>query len=451
VRVLLPEARRVLCRGRCAGGRRDGLHRARDRGGRAGHGAQRSIAALHGARGPRPAAGTGHARLSMRGGRAPRHRPGARPPPRLGCAISANSRRSCSISTCCRCCPPGVEPQDVPPHLRHYFTTEASWPDRQAALRLRARHAAGADSFEMLQDSAGLSDEEFARAHATRSSTPTRRASPLDIPDGAGADRFRPRGQLSIVTPFTLMGAMAPITVAGAITLSHAEALAGDHADAAGRPGAPVMYGTFTSNVDMKSGAPAFGTPEHFKASLAAGQTGAADRPALALRGRVGVQRKRRAGRQREPDRALGLPAGGGHGHHPRGRLAGGRADVSYEKLITDMESAAGGGGALRRTPPATTRSAFERAARGAAAGPFLRRAHTMERYRPSSTRRWWRTGRISAPGRSAAASTPRTRATNLAEDPGGDAPGETRARPAGGAEAFIDRRTAEGGAPPES
>ena len=77
---------------------------------------------------------------------------------------------------------------------------------------------------------------------------------------------------MSIITPFTLMGAMAPITVAGAITLSHAEALAAITLTQLARPGAPVCYGTFTSNVDMKSGAPAFGTPAHFQASLAAGQ-----------------------------------------------------------------------------------------------------------------------------------------------------------------------------------
>jgi trimethylamine--corrinoid protein Co-methyltransferase len=38
------------------------------------------------------------------------------------------------------------------------------------------------------------------------------------------------------------------------------------------RPGAPFVYGAFTSNVDMKSGAPAFGTPEYMKACIAAGQ-----------------------------------------------------------------------------------------------------------------------------------------------------------------------------------
>src|SRR5256885_11995733 len=75
-----------------------------------------------------------------------------------------------------------------------------------------------------------------------------------------------------IVYPFTLAGAMAPITVAGALTLAHAEALFGITLSQSVRPGAPVMYGSFTSNVDMKSGSPAFGTPEYAKAAFGAGQ-----------------------------------------------------------------------------------------------------------------------------------------------------------------------------------
>ena len=76
-------------------------------------------------------------------------------------------------------------------------------------------------------------------------------------------------GQPVIVTPFTLLGAMAPTTIAGALTLQNAEALAGMVLCQIVRPGTPVAYGGFTSNVDMKSGAPAFGTPEYAKATQA--------------------------------------------------------------------------------------------------------------------------------------------------------------------------------------
>jgi trimethylamine--corrinoid protein Co-methyltransferase len=79
-------------------------------------------------------------------------------------------------------------------------------------------------------------------------------------------------GQAVVVTPFTLMGAMAPVTMAAALSQQNAEALAGIALTQITRPGAPAIYGGFTSNVDMKSGAPAFGTPENVRATLAGGQ-----------------------------------------------------------------------------------------------------------------------------------------------------------------------------------
>jgi len=79
-------------------------------------------------------------------------------------------------------------------------------------------------------------------------------------------------GQAVVVTPFTLMGAMTPVTLAAALTQQNAEALSGIALTQLTRPGSPVVYGAFTSNVDMRSGAPAFGTPENARATLAAGQ-----------------------------------------------------------------------------------------------------------------------------------------------------------------------------------
>ena len=74
------------------------------------------------------------------------------------------------------------------------------------------------------------------------------------------------------MTPFTLAGAMAPITLAGAVAQQNAEALAGMVFTQVVRPGAPVVYGGFTSNVDMQSGAPAFGTPEYVRTAMLGGQ-----------------------------------------------------------------------------------------------------------------------------------------------------------------------------------
>ncbi len=73
---------------------------------------------------------------------------------------------------------------------------------------------------------------------------------------------FGKAGQFLIITPFILAGAMSPVTMAAAIAQQNAEALAGIALIQLARPGTPVVYGGFTTNVDMKSGAPAFGTPE---------------------------------------------------------------------------------------------------------------------------------------------------------------------------------------------
>ena len=100
------------------------------------------------------------------------------------------------------------------------------------------------------------------------SSSPLR----LDIPMLQGIVEFSARNQPIIMTPFTLAGAMAPVTIAGAVTQQNAEALAGVALTQLVRSGAPVVYGGFTSNVDMKSGSPAFGTPEFIKSAMLGGQ-----------------------------------------------------------------------------------------------------------------------------------------------------------------------------------
>ena len=94
----------------------------------------------------------------------------------------------------------------------------------------------------------------------------------LDSPMGHGIIEHARHGQITVITPFTLAGAMAPVTIAGALAQQNAEFLAGLSLAQCARPGAPIIYGGFTSNVDMKTGAPAFGTPEYVKAVQAGGQ-----------------------------------------------------------------------------------------------------------------------------------------------------------------------------------
>ena len=94
----------------------------------------------------------------------------------------------------------------------------------------------------------------------------------LDASMTAGARTFAECGQAVIVTPFTLAGAMAPATLGGALAGQNAEALACIALLQVINPGNPCVYGSFTTNVDMRSGSPAFGTPEYAKAAFASGQ-----------------------------------------------------------------------------------------------------------------------------------------------------------------------------------
>ncbi len=235
--------------------------------------------------------------------------------------------------------PPITEPQDIPTHLRHYFTleTQLTLSDKLPFVYARGTPQV-MDSFEMLQDFRGRTDDEFAANPHCFTIINTNSPRTLDIPMAQGLIDFARFGQVLIVTPFTLMGAMAPITVAGAMTLSHAECLAGITLTQLVNPGAPVCYGTFTSNVDMRSGAPAFGTPGHFQASLAAGQLARfLGLPWRSAAGSASNINDAQAANENQMGLWGCLMGGATVVIHAGGWLEGGLT-VSYEKLVTDAE-----------------------------------------------------------------------------------------------------------------
>jgi trimethylamine---corrinoid protein Co-methyltransferase len=166
-----------------------------------------------------------------------------------------------------------VEPIDIHPSVRHLdcLYEKLTLTDKVVhAYSLGAERVE--DVMEMTRLAGGLSQAEFDAK--PRMYTNINSVSPLkhDYPMLDGAMRLAKRGQPVVVTPFTLAGAMAPVTMAGAVALSIAEALAAIALLQYINPGCPVAIGTFTSNVDMKSGAPAFGTPEYMRATQMTGQ-----------------------------------------------------------------------------------------------------------------------------------------------------------------------------------
>ena len=128
------------------------------------------------------------------------------------------------------------------------------------------------DALEMVKIARQIDDETLMREPSVVSVINSNSPLRLDVPMSQGMIEFARHNQPIVMTPFTLAGAMAPITLAGALAQQNAEALAGITFLQIINPGTPAVYGGFTSNVDMQSGAPAFGTPEYARAAMVGGQ-----------------------------------------------------------------------------------------------------------------------------------------------------------------------------------
>ncbi|MBS0580103.1 MAG: trimethylamine methyltransferase family protein [Proteobacteria bacterium] len=278
---------------------------------------------------------------------------------------------------------PHVEPQDIEHRFRHYAVNRAQLTLSDKVPFIYARGTPQVlDGFEMVRLARGLTQEQFRAGVHCYTVINTNSPRQLDIPMAQGIIDFARWGQVSIITPFCLAGAMAPITVAGALTLQHAEALAGITLAQLAQRGAPVVYGSFSSNVDMKSGAPAFGTPEHVKATLGAGQLARF----LGLPWRAGGgSAANTSDAQAASETQFGLWAAVLAGStvliHSAGWLEGGLCD-SFEKFVTDVETLQTIAELCVQTPGDADAIGFDAIAEVPPGGHFFAAQHTMARYR---------------------------------------------------------------------
>ena len=145
--------------------------------------------------------------------------------------------------------------------------------------------------------------------------------------------------QACVVSPFIVGGAMAPVSVAGTLTQVLAEVLAGISYSQLIRPGAPVIFGTFVTSIDMNSGAPTFGTPEASQILYGAGQL--ARRMGLPYRSGGGLCGSKLPDAQAAYESANTLQAAlmGGVNFmlHSCGWLEGGLVS-SFEKFVMDSD-----------------------------------------------------------------------------------------------------------------
>ena len=100
-----------------------------------------------------------------------------------------------------------------------------------------------------------------------------------------------------VVTPFLLAGATSAVSVSGGLAQQVAEALSGVALAQLVREGVPCLYGSFFTVTDMRTGSPAFGTPESVLGVLAGSQL--ARRYGLPFRGGGGLASSRPSTRRR--------------------------------------------------------------------------------------------------------------------------------------------------------
>jgi len=164
-------------------------------------------------------------------------------------------------------------PQELPAASRHLDTYLANLTLSDRVFHATAiGHQRSMDSIEMTAIARGLTPEDLVASPSLLSVINVNSPRRLDDTLTAGLMTLARWGQVNVITPFTLMGAMTPVTLPAALAQQNAEALFGVLLTQLVRPGVPVVYGAFTSNVDMRTGAPAFGTPENTKANLVSGQ-----------------------------------------------------------------------------------------------------------------------------------------------------------------------------------
>lgn len=190
-------------------------------------------------------------------------------------------------------------------------------------------------------------------------------------------------GQPVVLTPFILMGAMSPVTIPAALVQQITEALSGIALSQLIRPGTPVVFGSFLSNIDMQSGSPTFGTPESGIGLLCTGQI--ARHFGLPFRTGGGLTSSQvpdaQAGYEALMTMMPTFLAGANWVMHSAGWLEGGLV-AGYEKFIVDTEILQ----MLQHefTPLEIDEAslAFDAHQEVGHGGHFLGAMHTMERFR---------------------------------------------------------------------
>ncbi|MBZ9860279.1 trimethylamine methyltransferase family protein [Mesorhizobium sp. CA12] len=275
-----------------------------------------------------------------------------------------------------------VAPIELPANSRHLDTYHANLTLSDLSFHCTAIGRARAmDGINMMAVARGISVEEMRASPGVTTIISINSPRLFDDAMAEGLIAMAEHGQPVTVTPFTLMGAMTPVTLAAALCQQNAEALFGVTLTQLVNPGAPVMYGAFTSNVDMKSGAPAFGTPENAKANIIAGQLARRyNLPYRTSNANASNVVDLQAAYETEMATWGAVLGGANLIYHAAGWLEGGLT-ASYEKLVLDVEILQNMMEFLRPLPFQEDDLGFEAIKSVPAGGHFFGAEHTMSRY----------------------------------------------------------------------
>jgi trimethylamine--corrinoid protein Co-methyltransferase len=275
-----------------------------------------------------------------------------------------------------------VEPVDVPVPVRHLATYRAHV--ECADIVWAARGVGGVQAEDAIAMSAiehGCSVEDLAARPTLMTVTNVNSPRRVDEEILDNIMVMARHGQCVVITPFTLMGAMAPITLAGALVQQTAEALGIITLCQLVRPGAPCVMGGFTSNVDMRTGSPAFGTPEYVHAAIATAQLGR--RLRIPVRTSA-VNASPAVDAQSTYETAFSLQAAIlSHSHlinHAAGWLEGGLV-ASFEKIVVDAELLRSWAEILQPVTFTDDDLAVDAIKGVAAGGHFFGEPHTLARF----------------------------------------------------------------------
>lgn len=232
-----------------------------------------------------------------------------------------------------------VEPLDVEVRHRHLDAAFAmlTVTDKVPYVFCQSRRRIE-DVLTMCAIARGETLEQFSARPGVFSIINTNTPLQYDRPMTTGVIDMAKYGQPTLLTPFVMAGASTPATIAAAMALNNAEVLFGVVLAQLVRPGAPLLYGCAAMNVDLKTGAPAYGLADMHRCTAIGGQ--------LARRYRMPM-RSSNFSSENIPDFASGhesaasvftaMSAGAHLLMHAAGWVEGGLC-TSYEKFVLDCE-----------------------------------------------------------------------------------------------------------------